>query len=281
MTYTPDFSGVWAKIARAKEHIEALQGEISTGRPPTVFNAIHRIPVRLEHEPDTGHHVFRTTAAPPEDVIRRWGVITGDAVHNLRSALDHLFWQLALVTSNGKVPWTYRQIKEVQFPITDTPKLFKGSATLKYIGPRHRAIIKDHQPHGSQFNFGYGGIHPFSRLQKLSNLDKHRLVIETLARPDNFIAYTEAIFGDAGGEIVESHTGAGMGGPLVRDAEIMRMKVRPANAQLNMEMAGYIAVRPSFQDILPGITYSSPVDSELLNITAQTLQLVEEIEHVS
>jgi hypothetical protein len=30
MSYQPDFSGVWAKIDRAKEHIEALDREVGT-----------------------------------------------------------------------------------------------------------------------------------------------------------------------------------------------------------------------------------------------------------
>ncbi len=280
-TYRPDFGGVWAKIDRAREHTQALNREIGVGPDgiPTPFSAIHRIPIRLDYEPDTGQHVFSTAAAPPEDVLRRWSIITGDAIHNLRSALDHLFWQLALVASDGKVPWTDRQIREIQFPLTDTPEWFTKSKALKYITPGHRAIIKEHQPHGSRFDFSRGAIHPFSKLRDLSNLDKHRLIIEAPALADNLIVDTAAIFGNAGGEIIEEHDGNGIGHPLARDAEIMRVKVRPASLQLNMEVVGYIAMEPSLKDVLPnGTLYVRSVGIELLQITRQTVELIRQVE---
>jgi hypothetical protein len=62
---------------------------------------------------------------------------------------------------------------------------------------------------------------------------------------------------------------------------MMRVKVRPASLQLNMEVAGYIAVEPSFVDVLPtGPTYERSVSIELRNMTRQTVQLVQEIENV-
>lgn len=42
-------------------------------------------------------HFYRADRPPPDD--DRWGLIAGDCVHNLRSALDHLAVQL--VIANG------------------------------------------------------------------------------------------------------------------------------------------------------------------------------------
>jgi hypothetical protein len=108
------------------------------------------------------------------------------------------------------------------------------------------------------------------------------LIIKAAALADNFMVDTEAIFGDAGAEIIEQHFVADVAGkPLVRDAEMVRVKVWPASLQLNVEMARYIAVEPSFVDILPiGVTYVRSVSLELLNMTMQTIELVREVEKV-
>jgi hypothetical protein len=38
----------------------------------------------------------------PVPAVEEWGPIIGDVVHNLRSALDHLVWQLTI--ANGHTP---------------------------------------------------------------------------------------------------------------------------------------------------------------------------------
>lgn len=50
---------------------------------------------------------FCVLEAPP----LKWGVLIGDVVHNLRSALDHLAWQLVL-RNGGESSW------RTQFPAT-------------------------------------------------------------------------------------------------------------------------------------------------------------------
>lgn len=273
MSYTPDFSGVWAKIDRAREHAETLNRETGwhfdpAGNPVRV--QVHRIPVRLEYEPETGYHVFRATRAVPEDVVRRWGVITGDAIHNLRSALEHLVWQLSLAGTGGVTPGNPPIIK---FPVQDTPPAdrrpenFQRTAALYKVEPKYRAIIYEHQPHGSRFNFGHGPVHPFSRLRDLSNLDKHQLVIRPDVAANHFAMNPSAIFAKAGGEVIEWHAGGGMGKPPVRDAELMRVEARPASLQLNMDVAGYVFPEPAFVDVVLGnpLRYTRSVHIELTN----------------
>jgi hypothetical protein len=116
-SYQPDFSGVWAKIERAKEHLDALRRETGLGIGTPIPDT-YRIPMRLEYEPSSGDHVFRATATIPEDAVRRVGILVGDIAHNLRSALDHLVWQLSLVRTKGREP---SNPKIIQFPIQDSP----------------------------------------------------------------------------------------------------------------------------------------------------------------
>ena len=67
-------------------------------------------------DPQTGRHVFRVATIP--DAWRLGiGVVLGDLVHNLRSALEYLFFELCchyLGATNTK-----RLGSQVQFPIED------------------------------------------------------------------------------------------------------------------------------------------------------------------
>lgn len=56
--------------------------------------------IKTEDDPQTGYKRFSLThlSAPPDEI----GLIAGDAIHCLRSALDHLAYQLVL--ANGETP---------------------------------------------------------------------------------------------------------------------------------------------------------------------------------
>jgi hypothetical protein len=75
----------------------------------------------------------------------RLGVILGDMVHNLRSALDHLVWQAVL--RNGGRP-----NRSHQFPICDDEKDWNDACNV---------VMKPAA---------------LSRLREISNEDKHRVV---------------------------------------------------------------------------------------------------------
>ena len=109
MTYQPDFRSVRAKIERAKEHRDILEREIQDA-----FEVeSNRVGLRVEFDPESGYHVFRARTFPPEDLLVRFGLILGDALQNLRAALDHLVWQLSLHKRNGRSP---RNPTTVDFP---------------------------------------------------------------------------------------------------------------------------------------------------------------------
>ena len=85
-----------AKIARADEHLATLYRETDAwgeGDPFKIIRSCHR---------DGRVHVFhlRYTAQPD---VWRWAVVLGDALHNLRGALDHLMYALA-VQQTGQDP---------------------------------------------------------------------------------------------------------------------------------------------------------------------------------
>src|SRR5688572_13514485 len=116
MTHQPDFSGCWAKISRANVHLEFLNEQVKSF-------ALDMSSYKVETKDDwqTADVFIDGEAEPP---VEAWGAIIGDVVHNLRSALDHLVWQLTL--GNGHVPPTVIPLKrsdpdykwrQISFPI--------------------------------------------------------------------------------------------------------------------------------------------------------------------
>jgi len=150
-------SGIKAKITRAHEHLQALDGEIE--------RLVNSYPYRLayEYKRESFEHIWRLETTPP-DIPKRISTVIGDAVYNFRSALDHLAWQL--VIANGKTPST-----QTMFPI------FWGDRSADYDKAKERrmkgvsqaalAVVDRLQPCN-------GGHSYLGTLEALSNIDKHR-----------------------------------------------------------------------------------------------------------
>jgi hypothetical protein len=158
--------GCHAKLFRAYEHFGELDADI--GR--FYKSETHRIVD--EFDEDSGW--YRFTLAVDVQPPLRWSVLLGDWLHNLRSALDHLAWEL--VKHNGGSPgvWT-------GFPICLTSHAFLdakgGQRQLAGMSREARALVERVQP----FQGKVPDYHPLRVLQQLSNSDKHRTVAPVLA----------------------------------------------------------------------------------------------------
>lgn len=285
MTYWPDFTDARAKMERGTQYSRALMDETGyrLGTPKPEISPLNRIPVRLDYDPETGYHIYRVTAWHSAATIRRWGLMTGDGVHNLRSALDHLTWQLACHKTGGAdlpgVP--DQEARKVQFPLDDSPpahgnpRRFRENGSLKHVLPEHRAIIYEHQPFGSRFDFSYGTIHPFIKLRKLSNTDKHRTIMPIAMLTNRF--YLPDAFKDVRGKVIETQHTSLENEPAEPGAEVMRVKVWPPTIRRTLPNAGYVSPTPSFQDFLPdGTLYTRSVDIELSHIAVQVSQVIDD-----
>lgn len=154
---------VLMKINRADEHIHEFDPALSAylaGNP--------HVP-RVDHDAKTGITTLRLEVRNPLPL--KMNAILGDVLHNLRSALDHLAWQVALL--NVSTPYD-----RTQFPIFDDGQRYANAASGRYfvlqsVAPVHRALFERLQPYqrGSQAQ-----THPLWLLHELSNTDKHRLV---------------------------------------------------------------------------------------------------------
>lgn len=157
--------GVHAKINRAEFHVEqlklALNEWVAACTTPTLL--------RTETQPD-GKQVYftlTTTNPPPSCSLH-----LGDAIHNFRSALDHLICQLAIAAGNPSA------CDKTQFPI-----FIQGTAEerqrvkrmIRHVSTTAQAIIERLQPYERWPHNATAA--PVWVLAELDNIDKHRLLI--------------------------------------------------------------------------------------------------------
>jgi hypothetical protein len=147
------------KIERAKKHINELDVAYN------LFFASRPHEISSKSDPKTGDRVFYT--ARVDDVPLDFSAIVGDILQNLRSALDHLAYQLFRIGPGGT-----GDPRHIYFPIFDDAAKYKTGVIGKVKGMRQDAIdaIDTIKPYK-------GGDETLWRLHALNNLDKHRLLI--------------------------------------------------------------------------------------------------------
>jgi len=166
--------GVLAKFNRSSELFDVLRAEIGDfldSDPGPHFS-------RGEFDADSWEWIERFHGREPP---LRWGVILGECVHNLRSALDHLICQVTLL-DGGRMD----DCADTQFPIASkSEQQFENMADRRLpacFSDKHRAMVKEPQP----YHAGDGADrHPLSLLADLSNADKHRVLNASVSFMDS------------------------------------------------------------------------------------------------
>jgi hypothetical protein len=146
---------ILSKVVRARKHIEELTSALQD------FWDKEGNSVRFEDDPKTKERTFyldRVTDIPPENLV-----IIGDALHNLRSALDHLAYQLPLAP--GKLRG------RIQFPIVESANKYKKirGSVVKFRKDAVKALDAL-EPYK-------GGNDLLWSLHSLDIIDKHRLLL--------------------------------------------------------------------------------------------------------
>jgi hypothetical protein len=154
-----------AKIDRATELVTVIHGELAA------YHADEPFAFRSERLDDPPRLILYLDSVrePP----LRFGVLMGEFIHNLRSTLDHLVWQLAL--SGTDTP-----SNRLQFPIyTTEPKKWDSIAAdrLNAVPDEAVALIRQMQP----FHADHPEATALAVIQALSNEDKHRVILETVS----------------------------------------------------------------------------------------------------
>jgi hypothetical protein len=155
------------KLDWAQEHLTALNRELG--------DFLDLKPYRIDPEPpspprESGKHVIGTYRIAHEPPVRL-SLILGDYVHNLRSTLDHLFWQLLI---------NPRPNERSQFPIfwdRSPGSLGRLDGELAKVRPEVGAVIKDLQPYQRWPAYRQ---HKLWIISRLDNIDKHATPIVTV-----------------------------------------------------------------------------------------------------
>lgn len=172
------------RLAWAQRHLQRLDREfrrfLSAERSPYVLHT------HVDRE--SGDYITRIRVQTP--LPRDFSLIVGDIVHNVRSALDGLVFQLAIKESGVE---RAAKTRNLGFPIADTFQGFHGTRKNPNAAQKRRiALLSDVaqrriellQPY--QTRWYWGDPHPLAFIRELSNEDKHRRIVVTGAIIDDF-----------------------------------------------------------------------------------------------
>jgi len=158
----PEFASCWVKVDRAREHRKELDRMAKAWLDPKPYS------FRTEPKPEPGVYVIRFDRVPlvPSDI----SAIIGDTIHNLRSALDHFVYRLAVIESRADPP---PDATKLAFPIGLTEEDFNRKAYhLGKLSEPMRAHIKRLQPFTTHAGNPQGSA--LWQINELDIIDKHR-----------------------------------------------------------------------------------------------------------
>lgn len=161
------------KLDRALFHLNSLgdEMEVLAARGAANFVVAEE---EVQSDPRGAKIIFRPgNLTRPQPYL---GVIVGDYIHNLRSALDHLAWEMAKCGTEG-FRTQGKRATTIQFPIetvgssTTSRRTFSSEAhkRLPGITADQRAFVDSYQPY-------HRGNWQLKSLARLSNHDKHRVI---------------------------------------------------------------------------------------------------------
>lgn len=199
--------GFQAKLRRADEHLSTLVDGI------TAYLDTQPYLISFEVDAETGQNVAKAKANGEPPPVVEWGLLIGDCVHNMRSALDHLAWELA-----GPEP-----PRKTEFPIfhevDEFERTTKGGGLWKIEAikdPHARALIKSVQPCYS--DRPRRELHPLASLRDFANIDKHRMLHLSVVGLGGMAYWV----GESGHDFIDSVNF----GPIYDGAEIGRFSAK-------------------------------------------------------
>ena len=169
-----NLKGAWEKWERAREHYEALAEEIARLIPrDSRYNPVYAYSVPVQAEHVGREYRFYADAGPPLDGTR-CALILGDALFNLRSALDHIVFQLHLRRYKGRIPSDVERVSA--FPILGKRRKTPTShwREIQCLSFKQRRAIEFLQPYYTRHDHLVEVRRALAELNTLNNIDKHR-----------------------------------------------------------------------------------------------------------
>ena len=167
--------GAVAKLNRAREQIDGLNRSFSAAIEGRTYRLVVGEPFQ------TGFHALRLASGQAFVPSLDWSAVIGEIAHDLRSGLDLLACELALLKPDPV------SLRDISFPI----RIFGAKARAGPRKPRWHAglVTPFKREHGAQikrlqpYHRTKGGRrNPLWLLQKLNNADKHRAIQTTQVR---------------------------------------------------------------------------------------------------
>jgi|SRR5580700_633676 hypothetical protein len=216
------FRGVELKVERAKLHAEALTNSIAewTRRSPLSAKPEYladRLGFRL---------VLQSFVESPP--LESWGLLAGDCVHNLRSALDNLAYALAMLKRDPPA-----DPSGIYFPVFEDAGAFAARArrTLEQLPEDAARLLEAFQPF-------HRGVEHMQRdalllLHHLDRHDKHRLPQVVLLAVNQGAHIAQIEFGsDAVAAAAMPPEATMRGGPMEPGATLIEVRVKRPIARL-------------------------------------------------
>ena len=156
---TDGLEGVRVKFRRAERHIQEVMTAIEA------FRATEPYEIDTRRDPETRRLIYYLSKA--SDVPANVSVIASEVLQSLRSALDHIAYQLVVAGTGQHGPFTH-----VYFPIFDSETAYNAQKARYVRGMRQDAIdaIDALRPYKD-------GNDALWKLHKLNIIDKHRLLV--------------------------------------------------------------------------------------------------------
>jgi len=163
-------AGIQAKLDRAYEHMDALQ----SASDAFLETEPYTLSRQLDADGREHVYVFSKYTEPP----LRISTIVGDAVHNLRTTLDHMVLALAQAGAKAdRLTMSAQAETGLQFPITGSSELFNEQIRrnrLRFIKAEAKALIESVQPYNTRPSRWQTTV--LAVLKFLDDRDKHRNV---------------------------------------------------------------------------------------------------------
>lgn len=129
------------KLGRADTHLHELWCELSD------FTAGNPYTLRSETNLNTSEQTIRCFYFVDKfmEMPGHWPLVIGDAIQNMRAAIDHATWGL-VISERGR-RFAKRNRKSIYFPICTTVNAFEGHFVTSALQPEARAVLEELQPY--------------------------------------------------------------------------------------------------------------------------------------
>ena len=169
-----EFEGPGLKITRAQRHLNAVNRLISK------YQALN--PYVIAYELNADKTLYEGRVIERLKPFPAFGILIGEFVYQLRSALDHIIYEFSAPNFPDTVPELRKAERVPEFPIFMTDPTAGGIKDfpighLKFVAQPVIDLVKAYQPYVHEGDYTYP--HPLAVLEALNIRDKHRLVHPT------------------------------------------------------------------------------------------------------